>query len=99
MDERIESETRRGRDCVRVTIALTVDAPDGAWALAAAWSAFFLAATDDVAGWDMASATAEVREQAGCLTISGAMAPAEPPQIRGSQVGLVPCRAGRLAGN
>ena len=33
------------------------------------------------------------REQASRLTISEAMAPADPPQIRGSQVGLVPCRA------
>ena len=57
----IVSETRRGRDYVRVTIALTVDAPDVARALTAAWRAFQRAASDDPAGWDMASATAEVR--------------------------------------
>ena len=44
-----------------MTIALTVDAPDVAWALTAAWPAFVKAASDDPAGWDLASATAEVR--------------------------------------
>jgi hypothetical protein len=58
---RIESETRRGRDYVRVTMAITVTAPDVAEALTAAWRAFREAAADDTAGWDMASATAEVR--------------------------------------
>jgi hypothetical protein len=57
----IVSETRRGRDYVRVIIASTVDAPDVARALSAAWRAFQRAASDDPAGWDMASATAEVR--------------------------------------
>jgi hypothetical protein len=57
----IESETRRGRDYVRITIAVTVSAPDVAQALASAWWAFRKAAGDDSAGWDMASATAEVR--------------------------------------
>ena len=61
IDAHVESQTRRGRDYVRVTIALTVDAPDVARALTAAWSAFVKAASDDPAGWDMASATAEVR--------------------------------------
>ena len=61
IDAHVESQTRRGRDYVRVTIALTVDAPDVAWALATAWWAFVKAASDDPAGWDMASATAGVR--------------------------------------
>jgi hypothetical protein len=60
----IESETRRGRDYVRVTIAVTVSAPDVAQALAAAWWVFRKAASDDAAGWDMAGATAEVRPEA-----------------------------------
>src|SRR5260370_20125758 len=61
----IESETRRGRDYVRVTVVITVSAPDVAQALTAAWRAFRKAAGDDAAGWDMASATAEIVPQGG----------------------------------
>jgi hypothetical protein len=60
----IESETRRGRDQLRLTLAVTVTAPDVAQALAAAWWVFRKAASHD-AGWDMAAATAEVRPEAG----------------------------------
>ena len=59
----IESETRRGRDYVRVSIMAAVDAADVAEALTAAWDAFLQAAEDD-AGWDMAAASAEVRPEA-----------------------------------
>jgi len=55
---RIEAETRRGRDYVRVTISMTASAPDVAQALTAAWWAFRKAASEDTAGWDMASAVA-----------------------------------------
>ncbi len=58
---RIESETGRGRDYVRVTISMTASAPDVARALTAARWAFRKAASNDTAGWDMTSATAEVR--------------------------------------
>jgi hypothetical protein len=61
----IESETRRGRDQLRVTIAITVIAPDVAQALAAAWWVFRKAVSDDAAGWDMADATADIRPDAG----------------------------------
>ncbi len=60
---RIESETRRGRDYVRVTISMTANAPDVAQALTAAWSAFRKAASDDTAGWDMTSAAADIRPE------------------------------------
>jgi hypothetical protein len=60
----IESETRRGRDYVRVTISVAVRAPDVAHALATAWWVFRKAASDDAAGWDMAAATAEVQPEA-----------------------------------
>ncbi len=60
----IESETRRGRDYVRVSITAAVDAPDVAEALTAAWDAFRQAAGDGTAGWDMAAASAEVRPEA-----------------------------------
>jgi hypothetical protein len=59
----IESETRRGRDFVRVTITAAIDAADVAQALTAAWDAFRLAAGDDAAGWDMAAASAEIRPE------------------------------------
>ena len=60
----IESETRRGRDYVRVSIMVAVDAADVAEALTAAWDAFRQAAGDDHAGWDMAAASAEIRPEA-----------------------------------
>ncbi len=62
---RIESETRRGRDFVRVTIAVTVTAPNVAEALTAAWWAFRKAASDDSPGWDLAGAAAEIRPATG----------------------------------
>jgi hypothetical protein len=57
----IDAETRRGRDYVRVTVAMTVTAADVAEALATAWQAFLRAASSDAAGWDIMSATAQVR--------------------------------------
>lgn len=60
---RIYSERRRGRDYVRVTIAMTIVAADVAEALAAAWWAFRKAAGDQARTWDKASATADVRPE------------------------------------
>jgi hypothetical protein len=59
-DAHIDSETRRGRDYVAVRILMTVEAADVAGALTAAWDAFQQAVGDDLAGWDLASAKAEV---------------------------------------
>jgi hypothetical protein len=56
----IESQTRRGRTYVAVNVLMTVLAPDVAEALATALDTFRQAAGDDEAGWDMASARAEV---------------------------------------
>jgi hypothetical protein len=58
---RVDGETRRGRDHVRVTVAMTIASADVAGALAEAWQAFRDAARDDPRGWDLASAAAEVR--------------------------------------
>ena len=58
---RIDSESRRGADYVRVTLSMTVTATDVAQALATAWWTFRRAAGDDSAGWDMARAQADVR--------------------------------------
>ncbi len=63
-DAEIDSETRRGRDFVRVTITAVVDAADVAEALTVAWDAFRQAAGDDAAGWHMAAASAEIRPEA-----------------------------------
>ncbi len=60
----IESETRRGRDYVRVTFTVAVYAANVAEALTAAWETFRQAAGDDAAGWDMAGASAEIRPEA-----------------------------------
>jgi hypothetical protein len=57
----IASEHRRGADYVRVRIAMAVDARDVADALAIAWDAFTGAAADDLNGWDVTAAVAEVQ--------------------------------------
>jgi hypothetical protein len=57
----IDAETRRGRDYVRVTLAMTVAATDVAEALATALRTFQQAAGGDTRGWDMTSAAAEVQ--------------------------------------
>jgi hypothetical protein len=68
----VEKETRRGRDYVRVAIAMTVTAADVAQALVIAWRAFRRAAGDDLGvGWDVAGASAEVRPEAGPSTGGG----------------------------
>ena len=59
----IESESRRGRDFVAVKILITVNAADVAQALTVAWDAFQDAADGDLAGWDLASARAEVQPE------------------------------------
>lgn len=56
----IDSETRRGREYVRVVIVATVTAADASEALGLAWQAFRDAAAGDLAGWDLARASAEV---------------------------------------
>ena len=56
----IASELRRGADYVRVTIV----AMDVAGALTIAWDAFRSAARDDVTGWEVAAATAQVQPEA-----------------------------------
>ncbi len=61
---RVDSEIRRGRDYVRAVIVATVDAADVAEALDLAWWAYQKAAGDDLAGWDLASVTTEVRPEA-----------------------------------
>ena len=60
----IASELRRGADYVRVTVVLTVHAADVADALTIAWDAFCSAAHDDLTGWEVAAAAAEVQPEA-----------------------------------
>lgn len=60
-DPHVESQTRRGRDYVGVTLLMTITAPDVAAALAVGWGVFLQAAGGDTEGWDMGSASAEVR--------------------------------------
>ena len=56
----IDAETRRGRDYVRVTLAMTIVADDVAEALDGAWHAFQQASRGSGRDWDMTSASAEV---------------------------------------
>ena len=67
----IASELRRGADHVRVTIALTVVTTDVADALAIGWDAFHSAARDDLAGWEVTAATAEVQPEPPLTSASG----------------------------
>jgi len=59
----IESETRRGRDYVRVRVSVTVGAPDLGQAAVTAWGVFREAAGADIAAWDMAAASAEIQPE------------------------------------
>ena len=59
----IASELRRGVGYVRVTVALIVVTTDVADALAVAWDAFRSAARDDLTGWEVTAAVAEVRPE------------------------------------
>lgn len=67
LDAQIDSETRHGRDYVRVRVSVTVEAADLAGAVSAAWTAF-RAAAGEIGGWDTAAAAAQVR-------------PARPPPV------------------
>jgi hypothetical protein len=60
---RVDAQTRRGRDYVRITMAMSIASVDVAGALAGAWQAFRDAARDDPRGWDLASAAAEIRPE------------------------------------
>jgi hypothetical protein len=57
----VDSEVRRGRNYVRVVIVATVDAADAAEALDLTWWTFRKAAGEDLDGWALADAEAEVR--------------------------------------
>ncbi len=59
----VASELRRGVDYVRVVVALVVSGTDVADALAVAWEAFRDAAGEDLAGWEVTAASAEVRPE------------------------------------
>jgi hypothetical protein len=96
----IASELRRGADYVRVTIALTVLSADVAGALAIAWDAFRGAARDDLAGWEVAAAAAEVTPEPplirAIVTLRGVPrlpSAGRPPQRAGR--GCPPASSGR----
>jgi hypothetical protein len=54
-----------------VTVALTVAATDVADALAIAWDAFRSAARDDLAGWEVTDAAAQVQPEPPLTGASG----------------------------
>ena len=97
----IASELRRGADYVRVTVALTVVTTDLADALTIAWvgdgnnvlhawDAFRGAAQDDLTGWEVTAAAAQVQPEPpltpeSAITFSGAVATAS--AATGSRVG------------
>jgi hypothetical protein len=60
-EPRLESETRRGSDVVRVRIAMTVRAADPGQAAVIAWDVFKVAAGQESTVWDMAAASAQIQ--------------------------------------
>lgn len=84
----VDRQIRRGRDFVRVVIVMTVEAADVAEAVTLAWRVFTEAAGDDIGGWDLAAATADVRPAGrlpeGCRTGWGVDAEAPPADDRAS---------------
>ena len=54
-----------------MTVALTVAATEVADALAIAWDAFRSAARDDLAGWELSAATAQVQPEPPLTGASG----------------------------
>jgi hypothetical protein len=79
----IASELRRAADYVRVTLALTILATDVADALAIGWDAFRSAARDDLAGWEVTAAAAEVQPEPPLTSASCHTQPCSPPSVRG----------------
>ncbi len=65
----MDSETRRGRDSVRVRIAVTAQAADLGQAVVIARDVFRVAVGDDAAAWDMADASAEVQPAGKALML------------------------------
>jgi len=60
-EARVESETRRGPDSVRVRISVTARAADVGQAAVIGWDVFRTAAGEDAAAWDVNAAAAEIR--------------------------------------
>ena len=60
-EARVEAETRRGPDSVRVRILVTARAADVGQAAVIAWDVFRVAVGEDAAAWDLAAASAEIR--------------------------------------
>ena len=58
---RVDRELRRGAESIRVVIVASVEAGDVAEALGLAWRGVLEAAGDDLDGWDLDRAEAEVR--------------------------------------
>ena len=70
-EPRLESETRRGSDLVRVRIAMTVRAADPGQAAVIAWDVFKVAVGEDAAMWDLDAASAEIRPEDKAPRLTG----------------------------
>jgi hypothetical protein len=81
-EARLESETRKGGESVRVRICVTAAAPDLGQAAVIAWDVFLVAAGDDAAAWDMAAASAEIRPAGALATWLTACPPSRWPWER-----------------
>ena len=66
-----------------MTLALTILGTDVADALAIGWDAFRGAARDDLAGWEVTSAAAEVQPEPPLAKANCHTQPCSPPSVRG----------------
>jgi len=71
----LASELRRGAGYVRVAVVLSVAAADVADALTIAWDAFRDAAADDLTGWEITAASAEIQPSGRDAASSGPLRP------------------------
>ena len=79
----IASEHRRGADYVRATVVLAVAAADVADALAIAWDAFTAAAGDDLTGWEIPAAAADVQPEPPLPCVGATPTPGRNSRTRG----------------
>jgi hypothetical protein len=66
-----------------VTIAFTVVTTDAADALAIVWDAFRSAARDDLAGWEVTAAAAQVQPEPSSIQVGCHAQRCSPPSVRG----------------
>jgi hypothetical protein len=91
-EPRLESETRRGSDVVRVRLAMTVRAADPGQAAVIAWDVFRVAVGDDASAWDMAAASAQIQPLTWSVStrpLRQSLGPQHDHRARGPEIHIV----------